>query len=325
MHAQVLAQAVQLSSGALFIPITASLLAPLHCTDSWLNATWKCWSIGHAAVAVLCAVVCAAFCAALAICTRQHFVICIVGVDVTPGYPAGVACACCRDPNDDGADAKPHGRVDVMFLLIRAVLVLLFNFRAVLALRVLLASVCIAVAVMLWLNLKFAPWYNTHVLLWHTAAWFVVGWAAFCAILLVVRGSPKVRQAASIAEYNLCAVFPVLACFEPNCPAAPTWWHLSGLQTNVESFLFLLGAPSMLYAGYAIAWFVHHREVDVKARYSAFQVCYHVSMHARLWATYRFVIQGRSCSRWQGTELREHSVMLLDLEFPCILSVCFAG
>ena len=110
-------------------------------------------------------------------------------------------------------------------------------FHVVLVLLV--TSIC--AALLLYLTVTTQPFYRPIVNYCHAAACAAVCWACACAVLLEIRRHPQVSQGPQ-------GVSPVPFTDESRCNSRCLLHHVA--QQEVESFLLLLGCPSIVYVGF---------------------------------------------------------------------------
>lgn len=123
-----------LSTKPLFLPLSASLLRILRCSEqTWLGTAIACWSPGHISLLVFTLCI-------LMIFTILSLLIAAVVID--------------RDPTSTSWNAKIHGRVDVCMLCVKLLLAFLYNVLLDSTSIVLVALLVLASAVV-WMSLTF--------------------------------------------------------------------------------------------------------------------------------------------------------------------------
>ena len=138
-----------------------------------------------------------------------------------------------------------HGRVEGILTAIRITLSFVFVLSSRFQSNALLAAVCVAVGALTYSFLAFMPFYKPILNRAHCAANFVLCWACACVVLLQIRNQPEVRL---VPERAACCTTRRTMCATPRVA-----------QSNVEAFLFLLGAPSVAYVGYGMANWAYNR------------------------------------------------------------------
>ena len=109
---------------------------------------------------------------------------------------ADVTCVFSSQPGQrrNVTASKAHGRVDAVFLVIQILLALVFTFDDKFKDFLLLAVTWLAVVVMAWTSLQYAPVHHHRLRSVQAAMIAAFAWACACSTLLIIRGRPTVRS-----------------------------------------------------------------------------------------------------------------------------------
>ena len=164
--------------------------------------------------------------------------------------PLAVALCCFdRTPSRENPAAKAHGRVGALFLLVSTGLTLAFAYDWLLGAAGLVAVSCISAALLLRFQFVYQPYYKHSSNQAQMSFGLVYAWGCFCLLLLQMRRDVSVGSVCACACVCVCVHMCVHVCVcVPHCP-------LPGVcpQSEMEWFLFVMGAPSIAYVGGSLA------------------------------------------------------------------------
>ena len=203
----------QLSTTALFIPLVSVLTNIFRCPpgETWATTGWECWGGSHGVVATLVAILISLFAALSAIVVSVFFD---------------------RNPKSSHVTARPHGRVQVVMILIKATLTLVYTQDWWLSAWALAACSVFAGAVWVSAYSIYLPFFQQRTNQLQTSFGAVHLWAGLCLVLVLLTGLEHVESAA---------------------------------------FAFLLGAPLVAFSGWAFSdmrWRAYDSVDDLNTAYT---------------------------------------------------------
>lgn len=178
----------QLTTTALFIPITGVLMSVFTCNsgESWGNADIKCWDSIHSIITLLVSIIIILFGILSAIVVSAFFD---------------------RNPLSDNITSMVHGRVAVAMILLKAALALVFTqVNTISAWWTAITCILTGVA---WLSMfvVFLPYYSHAMNKMQAAFAFVYLWAGICLGLAVWRDATE----SNVSGFTFLSAIPLVA------------------------------------------------------------------------------------------------------------------
>ena len=174
---KVLRTTARLSTTALFIPLTSMLLSVYACpTDEyWRQTDLKCWETGHTIIAMFLSILIILFCCFSCLVVAVFFE---------------------RDPTSGNILSKSHGRVDLIMLVVKVLLTLLYSQMGQIPSFLLILSAICGGGLWFFLSVVYLPYHSLFVnnLSCMMAALF--SWAGIAVGLAYIRDAPEVSFAA---------------------------------------------------------------------------------------------------------------------------------
>ena len=125
---------------------------------------------------------------------------------------AVVSCCIDRNPFAEALNAQPHGRLDVLMIACKTVIVFVFTMDTSFKAGALITTACLYGAVYLYGYMMLMPYYHRTVNYTHVALSFVYAWACVALVMLEIRRSPEVRAALCLRHCHKLIVSLVMGC-----------------------------------------------------------------------------------------------------------------
>lgn len=170
----------RLTTTVLFIPLFSVLLSVSDCSAA-SGGVWDCWSAKHI-VATVISMTAALFLCLMSLCVASSFFE--------------------WDPTSSNLLAKPHGRVDVAFLLIKTAIVSMFALaRSNGNQWVMTAFLLVVAKIMLWTWLAYLPLFDLRMCKLVNAYLSLLVWAGICLLMAQIHRSTGSGNDAAYAFY----------------------------------------------------------------------------------------------------------------------------